>query len=71
MRSEPVPGLDVYTYPVRDGKVVHVVWSYDSETHQYTPPAKAQVLDIFGNPKKAAAAIAVEWEPVYVIVPAP
>ncbi|MBA3683778.1 MAG: carbohydrate binding domain-containing protein [Planctomycetes bacterium] len=69
-RSEPVPGVDLYTYSAREGSIVSVAWSHDGESHALPVPAKAKALDIFGNALKAQAEVSVGPEPIYLVAPA-
>lgn len=70
-RREPVAGVDLYEYPAREGRIVRVLWSHDGDAHAVPVEPKAQVLDVFGNPLRAGAAVNVSIEPVYVLVPSP
>jgi hypothetical protein len=70
-RSEPLPGVDWYGYPARDGSAVQVVWSYDGEPHELPVASGEEVLDVLGNPiEVSGATFTVGVEPVYVIRPA-
>lgn len=72
VRSEPVPGIDLFTYPVRDGQRVSVAWSHDGDPHRLPVVAGAQTLDVMGNPLSVdKGGIAVDAEPIYLITPAP
>jgi glucose dehydrogenase len=65
-RSEPVKGVDLYTYGTR--KPVQVLWSYDGETHNVPIPRGARALDIWGNPIRTKAnIISVGPEPKYFV----
>jgi hypothetical protein len=71
LRSEPEPGVDVYTFPALDGKQVKVWWSFDGKSHTLPLPDQAQVLDVFGSPVDAKSqTVTVTAEPCYVILPA-
>jgi len=69
LRREPVPGVDQYEYPARDGVSVRVLWSYDGDPHAVPVDAKARVLDVFGNPLNAEGSVKVGVDPVYMLVP--
>ena len=69
VRSEPVPGVDLYEYPARAGVAVKVLWSYDGDAHQVRVESGSKVLDVFGNPLGVGPDVTVTIEPVYVIVP--
>ena len=72
VRSEPVPGLDVHTYPTREKTTVALAWSHDGETHALPVARGVRVLDVMGNPLAVRdGAVAVDTEPVYLIAPAP
>jgi hypothetical protein len=69
LRREPVPGVDLYEYPAREGSVVRVLWSHDGAPHEVRVDAGAKVLDVLGNPRGAASSVTVTVEPLYVVVP--
>jgi hypothetical protein len=65
-RSEPVKGVDLYTYGTT--KPVQVLWSYDGATHNVPIPRGVKVLDIWGNPISTKAnLISVGPEPKYFV----
>lgn len=64
VRSEPVRGVDLYTYP---GGKVRVLWSYDGERHTVKKPRGVTVRDVWGNPLPAAATLSVGSEPIYLV----
>ncbi len=67
-RSEPVPGVDFYTFPgAKTGEQISVAWSYDGQNHALTIPRGAQVLDVWGNRLPAARTIVLSAEPVYIV----
>ena len=63
-RTEPVKGVDCYTFPPQNGRVVRVLWSYDGATHNFAPHIKTSRLDVFGNPLPKSA-VTIGPEPVY------
>lgn len=67
VRSEPVKGMDDYTFPAQNGKRVSVVWSYDGTPHTLPVPKGARALDIWGNALPAGKAVTVGVEPVYLV----
>ncbi|MDQ2732249.1 MAG: hypothetical protein M3Y56_11365, partial [Armatimonadota bacterium] len=75
VRTEPMPGVDYYTFPAREGKTVSVAWSYDGKDHSLPltalgrSPARMQALDVWGNRLAAVQAgmVSVGMEPVYVV----
>ena len=66
-RTEPVAGVDQYTFAFADGKSVQVLWSYDNKPHQMTVPENTKILDVMGNPLPSTGAISVGAEPIYVM----
>jgi len=64
VRSEPVKGVDLYTYP---GGNVSVLWSYDGEQHLVKTPRRSTVLDVWGNTLQAAGTVSVGPEPLYFV----
>jgi hypothetical protein len=68
VRSEPAAGVDLHAYPPRDGQIVQVLWSHDGDPHTVEIPAKARVLDVFGNPVAVEGRVTVTVEPVYFIL---
>ena len=60
----------MYTFPLGEGPVVTVVWSYDGQPHALPVPRGAQVLDVFGNPMPVTGGtIALAAEPIYLLSP--
>jgi hypothetical protein len=67
-RSEPVHGVDLYTFPSQSGKIVSVAWSYDTSLHIVTLPRGARVLDVLGNPMMVRHnKVTVGVEPIYIV----
>ncbi|MDF2440837.1 MAG: hypothetical protein JWN98_1821, partial [Abditibacteriota bacterium] len=69
-RSEPVKGVDLYTYP-RDAKnkrTISVLWSYDGANHAVKVPRGTTVLDVWGNPMSLrASTVTATPEPKYFV----
>lgn len=66
-RSEPVRGVDDYTFPPQGGKSVSVVWSYDGAAHKVPVPRGAQVLDVWGNRLPSGSGVTAGPEPLYLV----
>ncbi|HEX8236978.1 MAG TPA: hypothetical protein VF600_13550 [Abditibacteriaceae bacterium] len=67
-RSEPVKGVDQYTYPrdVKQGRTVAVLWSYDGAPRSVTVPRGVRVLDVWGNVvAPQAGKVTLTPEPIY------
>ena len=64
VRTEPAQGVDCYSFPPENGRIVRVLWSYDGAVHALAPRPRSRRLDVFGNslPKSA---VAIGPEPVY------
>lgn len=72
VRSEPVPGVDLHRYPIREKAIVALAWSHDGGAHALPVAAGVQVLDVLGNPLVVrAGSVVVDTEPVYLVMPAP
>ncbi len=61
-RSEPVKGVDLYTYP---GGKVSVLWSYEGDKRAVKVPTGSKVLDVWGNTVKTSGTVSVGGEPIY------
>lgn len=66
-RSEPIKGVDDYTFPAQGGRTVSVLWSYDGAAHAAPVPKGARALDVWGNPLRGMATVSVGAEPVYLV----
>lgn len=66
-RSEPVKGVDDYTFPAQNGQTVSVLWSYDGASHPLPIQKGVKVLDIWGNRLSAKAIVTVGPEPLYLL----
>ncbi|HVF85385.1 MAG TPA: endo-1,4-beta-xylanase, partial [Abditibacteriaceae bacterium] len=67
-RSEPVKGVDFYTFPRLGGQVVSVLWSYDNTPHQINVPRGVRVLDVWGNAIKVTREqVTAGFEPIYFV----
>ncbi|PQV62603.1 hypothetical protein B1R32_12715 [Abditibacterium utsteinense] len=62
IRSEPVKGVDFYTYP---GGKVSVLWSYEGDRRSVKVPGGTRVLDVWGNQMKTSNTVSVAGEPIY------
>ncbi len=67
-RTEPVKGVDCYTFPRLGSQTVSVLWSYDGVTHSLQVPNGVRVLDVWGNTTKATRGQgATGIEPIYFV----
>lgn len=64
VRSEPVPGVDCYTWP----NGVQILWSHDGDPHSIQVPAGLKALDALSNPTTAEGELTVGVEPLYLVV---
>ncbi|HEY3333050.1 MAG TPA: hypothetical protein VGK19_23660 [Capsulimonadaceae bacterium] len=66
-RTEPLPGVDCYSFHQPDGRSIDVLWSYDNATHQVPVSGTTRILDALGNVLPPTKSLAIGLEPVYVI----
>ncbi|HEY3331045.1 MAG TPA: carbohydrate binding domain-containing protein [Capsulimonadaceae bacterium] len=66
-RTEPVTGVDCYTFTHSPTAKVDVVWSYDGANHAIKVPKGAKLLDAIGNPLPSTDTLAVGNEPIYIL----
>lgn len=68
VRSEPVPGVDMYTFPAHNGRIVTVVWAYEGAQHTIPLARGQKVLDIMSNPvPQTGSTVKVSPEPIYLV----
>jgi len=74
VRTEPTPGVDVFTYPARDGQRIHVAWSLDGDPHRLPVAKGTRVLDVMGNEMHLEgdmSLVTIDAEPIYLIATSP
>ncbi len=66
-RTDPMPGVEAYSFQQPDGTQVTVLWSYDGQTHTMPGSRGVTTLDAQGNAIAYSGTLTIGAEPIYTI----